>query len=790
MSKKKEMYMTMGAVFVAVYIFLVFYIIHVKFVMYMDPRLSFIDALSTGASHMMTEPFGAMPPAPGTFATIGIITIVLGAIGFMLINDQLLRAHYNPDTVNGAAKWLTDLKEYDKRFTEPFGKPTHEGKGNMILSQDILLSMMNEKTRRNENIFVVGGSGSGKSYNLVGPNLMQANCSYVITDPSGGLYKKYGNFFEYNGYKVKCFNLNEMDKSSHYNPFHYIHSDKDIQILVTTLITNTTPPDQHGGDPFWEKSETALLVAIIAYLYHHHDKEDQNFESVMRLLRCAQINENDSSTKSPLDYMFAKIEAQNPEDFAVKQYKTFKMGAGKTLQSILISCAVRLQAFDLREVADLTRTDDIDLEYVGDEKTALFIILPTGEKTFNFLASMMYSQLFQRSYAYCETSAEFSQLVMDGNKELVRTFRASNSEDSKRAQKEADAFLEKAKKAKIIKSKEFNWYEIRTIDGDLVTYRLTEDMAKKALESIQKGFVMPNNKQSNDGQRLPIHVRMMLDEFANCGKIPGFSQIMATCRKYDLSATIIVQSVGQMKTMYDKEADTIIGNCDTMMFLGTGNDFETLEWVSKLLGKETRVVMNVSYSKGGGNTSLNRQGVELFSPDQLRTLPENECIVIQRALSAFKGRKYDPNKHPNKKVVDDINHEKGSFFFDAKKAKTLYSVFHKYQEIEKKEEKNPHGEVRKDSEEEKKKKQKREEARQQAQQEYKNNEGADGKPVVEKPSDVKGPGENLAKQLNMMNAKKAKEAEKKSKKENDNSFPISSFDGNSMMFGSHPATSE
>ena len=228
----------------------------------------------------------------------------------------------------------------------------------------VVLNNINLEIADGETLAIIGGSGSGKSYNFVGPNLMQANCSYVVTDPSGGLFKEYGHFFERQGYHVKCFNLSRMSEGNHYNPFHYIHSDKDVEILVTTLISNTTPPDKSGGDPFWEKSETALLVALIAYLYHYCDEEMQNFSSVMKLMRAADSDENDSSQKSQLDYIFDGIENEDPNSFAVKQYKTFKMGAGKTLKGILISCAVRLQAFDLEDVATLTDSDDIELDNV------------------------------------------------------------------------------------------------------------------------------------------------------------------------------------------------------------------------------------------------------------------------------------------------------------------------------------------------------------------------------------------------------------------------------------------
>ena len=584
MDKKKKQVIGITAIVIAViYLFVCLLYIHIL-VAKEDLRVSGLaEQISAGIDSLTTRPLAIFPLPEHALRNILLATVIGGLLALMFYSSSKSKRHYNSDTVQGDAKWLKDLTAYNKKFTEPFGKKSHDGPNNMILSQDLYMSMDNQKIRRNMNVFVIGGSGAGKSYNLVGPNLMQANCSYVITDPSGGLFKEYGTFFEYKGYNVKCFNLDHMDRGNHYNPFNYIHSDQDIEILVTTLISNTTPPDKKGGDPFWEKSETALLVALIAYLYHYTNKASQNFSNVMRLMRAADIDENDSAAKSALDYLFDDIEKEDPDSFAVKQYKTFKMGAGKTLKGILISCAVRLQAFDLKDVADLTDTDDIDLDSVGDEKTALFIIIPTGEKTFNFLASMMYSQLFQRLYGYCENTAPYSQLVLDADRQLWKTFRAASPEDKKRAVAEAEAWFARAKKAKIVKNKEYGWYEMRTSRGELAGYRGTKAEAEKALKKLQGGSVISNSTQSNHGQRVPVHVRMMLDEFANTGKIPEFSEKVATIRKYEISVTIILQSLQQMKNLYKDDWETISGNCDNTIYLGGGADTVT---TCDLLGYE------------------------------------------------------------------------------------------------------------------------------------------------------------------------------------------------------------
>ena len=714
----------------AMYLFFMTWVMHIELVKPENEGLDIVHIVIKGFFDIFIHPLKIFPIPPTTWKIMGATSILFFAIVAAALFKTRLYKSDGPDVL-GTEKWLTDLDEYNKKFTEPFGEVDHSGKNNMIFSQDMYMSMNNKAIRRNMNVFVIGGSGAGKSFNYVGPNIMQANCSYIITDPSGGLYREYGKFLEYMGYKIKCFNLNHMEKGNHYNPFNYIHNDKDVEILVTTLISNTNPPDKQGGDPFWEKSETALLVALIAYLHHYTSKVNQNFSNVMRLMRAAEISEEDSSAKSPLDYIFDEVERFEPESFALKQYKTFKMGAGKTLKSILISCAVRLQAFDLLDVANLTDIDDINLDMVGDEKTALFIIVPTGEKTFNFLAAMMYSQLFQRTYDYCENTAEFSQLIMDGEDQLVRCYRAGSPEESAQRAEEAAEFLEHAKNGKIRKNNALDWYELVTDEGELFGYRGSKEEAKKALTLIREGgHVMPNSKQSNHGQRLPVHTRMMLDEFANIGKIPEFDQKVATIRKYEISVSIILQSLAQMQKLYKDDWSDIAGNCDTTIYLGGGADTVTTEWISKLLGKESKTVMNISHGKGGGSTSLQRQGVELYTPAQLRTMPEDECIVIPKSMYAFKGKKYKSLDHPQRKLVEDL----GNYYFNPEKMKLLYHTEEEYAQEELPTAEEEHGgEALPPAEDEKVINQEAQEQRRQQAEEIAANRDAENQKIIETP---------------------------------------------------------
>lgn len=646
------------------------YVSHFKHVVFEKPYLGFGEKFVLSFLDIFLHPLRIFPILPGTISTTFALSVVLMAVTAYLIVVRRMHEHDN-DAV-GPDKWMADeqLDNYNMRFTEPFGQVENDGKNNVIMAWDIRLSIDNERTRRNLHTFLIGGSGSGKSFGIVGPNLMQCNTSYVVTDPSGGLYKQYGKFLEYRGYKVKCFNLSRMDKGNHYNPFRYIHGDKDAAVLVNTLITNTTPPEASKGEPFWEKAETALLTALVAYLHQYCAYSQQNFSNVMRLLRAAQISEDDNTRRSPLDAIFEEIRALDPESFAVKQYDDFRMGAGKTLQSILISCAVRLQAFDLWDVAELTKTDDIDLEAVGDEKTALFIITPTSDTTFNFLAAMMYSQLFQLTYDYCETTASFTQVVLDGEGQVVKTFRADNEVESRARAKEAQRWLESAKNASIVYQKDMGWYELVMANGETAAFRGSKKEAQEALDLIKDGCVVANSERSNNGERLPIHVRMLLDEFANIGQIPRFENVVATSRKYDLSVVIILQSQAQIKKMYKYNWSDIAGNCDTLIYLGGGPDLETAEWMSKLLGKKANTVQNLSEGKGGGSTSYNRQGVELYSASQLRTMPEDECIVMVRGMPAYKGPKFPANKHKEWKLVKKL----GAYYFSEEKTKYLYSL--------------------------------------------------------------------------------------------------------------------
>lgn len=487
-------------------------------------------------------------------------TQLIGFAGFMywivIAYTVTSRRKLLPGKEHGSARWSS--KEEIKRL-----KDRNRYK-NVILTQTESLSIKTRKTRKNLNVLVVGGSGSGKTRFYVKPNLMQHNTSYVITDPKGELFLSSAKMLENKGYKIKVLNLVEMENSFNYNPFAYIRCEKDIIVLINQLIKNTTPKNSTSNDPFWEKAETALLQAIFLYLWYLAPEEEQNFSMVMTLLRHAEVKEEDEDFLSVLDYMFQELEEKEKDHIAVKQYKIFKQAAGKTAKSILVSVGVRLAIFNIKALEDLTYTDTLELHKLGEEKTALFIIIPDADSTFNFLAAMMYSQIFSTLY-----------------------------------------------------------------------YRA---------DFVHKG-------------RLPIHVRFMLDEFPNIGQIPDFEKMVATMRSREISVSIIIQNLAQLKTLYKDSWESITGNCDSLLFLG-GQEQSTLEYISKRFGKmtiETKTWNRTRGSRGSFTTNFGIHGRELMTADEISSMPDSDCILFIRGLNPFYSKKYVIEQHPEYKNLSDAN---------------------------------------------------------------------------------------------------------------------------------------
>ena len=459
----------------------------------------------------------------------------------------------------GSARWGTPAD------IAPFIAPKFED--NIILTKTERLMMSNRppdpKNARNKNVLVVGGSGSGKTRFWLKPNLLQCHSSYVVTDPKGSIVVECGNALLKNGYKLKILNTINFSKSMHYNPFAYVHSEKDILKLVTTLMTNTKG-EGSGGDPFWEKSERLLLTALIAYLHYEAPVEEQNFATLLEMLNTMQVLEDDEEYQNPVDLLFEELAKKKPNSFAGRQYKLYKLAAGKTAKSILISCGARLAPFDIQELRDLTMYDELQLDTLGDKKTALFLIMSDTDGTFNLLISMVYTQLFN--------------LLCD---------------------KADDVY----------------------------------------------------------GGKLPIHVRCLIDECANIGQIPNLEKLVATIRSREISACLVLQARSQLKAIYKDNADTIVGNMDSQIFLG-GSEPTTLKDLSEMLGKETIDSFNTSDTRGNSpsyGTSFQKLGHELLSRDEIAVLDGGKCILQLRGVRPFLSDKYDLTQHPNYKLTSDYD---------------------------------------------------------------------------------------------------------------------------------------
>lgn len=494
-----------------------------------------------------------------------LIGVTLAAIMlFIVYSKRKNTKKYREGIEYGSARWGT------KKDIAPFIDP--EFSRNVILTQTEYLTMNNRPKNpayaRNKNVLVIGGSGAGKTRFWLKPNLLQAHSSYVITDPKGEILLSCGNFLLREGYDVRILNTINFHKSQHYNPFVYIHSEKDILKVVTALITNTKG-DGKENDPFWTKAETLLYCALIGYIHYEAPENEQNFITLLEMLNSMDVREDDEDYENPVDLMFKALKKRNPNHFAVRQYVKFKMAAGKTLKSILVSCGARLAPFDIEELREITSYDELSLDTVGDRKTALFLIMSDTDPTFNFLISLVYTQLFN---LLCE--------------------------------KADDVY----------------------------------------------------------GGRLPVHVRCLIDEMANIGQIPNLEKLIATIRSREISACLVLQAQSQLKSIYKDNCDTIIGNCDSHIFLG-GIEPTTLKELSAQLGKETIDTFNTGESRGKEvSHSLNYQklGKELMSQDELSVMDGSKCILQLRGVRPFFSRKYDITKHPNYQFTADAD-EKNTF---------------------------------------------------------------------------------------------------------------------------------
>ena len=583
-----------------------------------------------------------------------------------------------PGKEKGSQTW-NDWKMYNLKYTYPKDKPEvcdppedSTDIGNMIIAEKTFLNMDTRVTRKTNNILIVGTTGSGKTRYWLKPNLLQFNTSLVVTDPSGELLADAGQALMNHGYRVKVFNLSEMQYSCMYNPFRYIRNDEGVMVLVKCLMKNTDDSQASKGDQFFAKAEECLFMAIFYYIYYEYKDhpEQQTMDEVMNMLRKAKVNEKNEDIKSPLDIMFDTLEKKDKNHIAVKNYKIFRMGTGKTLKSILISAGVRMAPFNIKAIRDLTQKDTLHLEELGDRKQALFVITKAEDKTFNFLAAMMYTQLFETMYYVAGTANKNSLQLRHGNCVALKSEQFRNAEQKKLRQQELEGERERYKRAiterddindeKFKKENEngvIPWPMIRLIDadsGELLQNFYSEAEYRMFMDCIEKGEI----KQGTI--RLPNHLRCLLDEFANIGEIPEFLSKLSTIRKYEISCAIILQSLGQIKTMYEKDYSTLIGNCTTQLFLGS-TDKEDTEYYSEMLGDKTITVRNTSTdAKHGGlssSTSQNKDSARLMRPEEIRSMDSLECLVIINGEKPFKDHKYPLETHKNYHELADEHPE-------------------------------------------------------------------------------------------------------------------------------------
>lgn len=780
------------------------------------PRKNIGEVFDITVENLTQDPFAFIIPNASGWSGIIIFSLVFLLIVAYIWTINKKDEHEKKD-VNGSAKWIKDEElpnKWDKRYSDPKNEPVHDGQKNMIITQNIYISMDTRQTRRNNNVLVIGGSGAGKSRFFVKPNLceMPLNCNFVCTDPSGELLADMGTLLEDAGFKIKVFNLVDMKKSDRYNPMNYIHSEIDVILLVDCILANTTDPNKKGGDDFWEKAQKLMLQAFI-FLVWKHGKElhlPLTLSSILFLMDNCQINESSSSDDMNLtDKYFAAVKEQgwwfdrhnkfhlgtpseNEKDDVVeqyekvgtdicdKQYTKFKMGAGKTLKSILISAMARLSTLDSKDVADLLSHDEIEFNKLGDEKSALFVIIPQEHESFNFLAAMLYTQLFQSLYYHAENECRGNYIVIDSNGEIVKIFEIPHTQEneefedesnlkeievdfSKEIQKESDIKKKSKRKLSLLKKsydipkqntknnvknetdiekildenvehsayvneakydnedelnnafneaiennnfmqqhqidedfKEENEYENEVTNDKTTQIKISAERfcirAKEKAHCVKKGkyyYIKVPGESSNDpediigkylsadfakekmkaikngckvticGLHLPYHVRFLLDEFANIGQIPDFTKKLATMRKYEISSTVILQNLAQIKNIYKDDWGSIMGNCDSFLFLGCP-ELDTLEYVSKMLGKKTIIVRDHSTSKGGrgsSNLSYKYQGRELATADELRRMKDDECIFILRGEQPYRGLKHKYTNHKNYKYTADADKE-------------------------------------------------------------------------------------------------------------------------------------
>ena len=628
-------------------------------------NVDFVAALIEGLNTSMSDPLGFTPVRIYVLIPISIFLVIELCIGGYMLTYKQVNGEDAAGKEHGSAKWYTNTQRFLKGYSDPYDPQKDDFDPNVIISDKLRMSFNIPiiDNKRNLNTLVIGGSGAGKSFRFVKPNLAQMNCSTITTDPSGELLECMGKALMNHGIKVKVFSTSDMKHSNCYNPFDYVYDENGnvdeakVSTMVYLFLKNADgaqAAQKKSGDPFWDKSAKAFLSALAYYLLENTElkKECINFTTMLKLTQAGKVSEDSQSSSSQLDKMMEehreRMARQGKVSKAMSNYDTFKLAPAKTANSILITCAVDLQLFNNDDVKNMTRHDyedednNVHLDKMGDVQTALFINIPQANGTFNFLVSMLYSQLFDALYTKAEKICPRKFMIVDKHKKPVITM-IKDEETAKE-------YLEKLKTATVVKKTTARGREtFRIMFGKtVITERPTQETAQKVIDKANEYSV------THGGLKLPWHVRCLMDEFANIGEIPEFSEKLSTMRKYEISCCIVVQSIAQIKAKYDKLYEGIIGNCDTIIYLGS-NEHETCKYISDLLGETTIKVKNRSRSKKGGSDSFSASKRLLMTPDEVRRLNRRKCIVIIAGLDPFMDKKYNFLRHPNFKLCGDAD---------------------------------------------------------------------------------------------------------------------------------------
>ena len=663
-----------------------------------------LDYLISALEECFTKPFYC----DGLILTHAVVPIlvvwgIVAMWAFLYVNRRNLYHQDAPGKEAGSSKFNQNFKGFAEKYTADYTEEEQEDglpDPNIILADRLKLSMNSRATRRNLNVLVVGGSGTGKTYGLIKPNLAQMNCSFIVTDPSGEILNATGVMLMEHGYTIKLFSISDMAHSNVYNPLDYIYdengevSQEKVQILVSAFIENSNGKKNSGGDKFWEKSEAAFMTFAVLYLARFCSKEDRNMYNILKLAQCGHTDESSSSSETLLDKIVADARAQDPEAKCFTSYDSFKIAPAKTANSILISLAVDLNLFSADAVRNMTSTsyvctrnadgsirdyirdkngdvirdsNNLDLQTIGDTKTVLFVNIPQANSAYNFLIAMMYSQLFNELYSRAEKVSMNRYHIYDKYGEVISS--------QYRTEQEAEKMIELYSNA-VVKTDNSDGTERFFIYNKAAGKRYTlpdkavkrstygyikEVYSKQVGEDLIKRYKDEATVKTLNDPRLPVHTRFLLDEFANIGRIPDFDKMLSTMRKYEISATIILQSLAQVKEIYDKLWEVMVGNCDTIIFLGS-SEMETAKYVSEKLGKTTIRTMDESQSKSGTGGSISnsfkKQARDLLDPSEVTKIENNDCIVMLRGEDPFYVPKYDWKHHPNYEQSGDANHSR------------------------------------------------------------------------------------------------------------------------------------